>query len=178
MIFKPPVEELYEGSNPLQPIKSATGYFLLGMLPEALEELDRLLPEREDSEEALSLRGSIYFGMEAWTELMKIASVLVKECPEVSQYWIWLGHATRMLHWYAESEAVLNQALVIHQFDPMLYFCLACTAAQQGEMLAARSRLISALALDVNVCFLAMVEPDLQPLWIDLEVERQNSESQ
>ena len=102
--------------------------------------------------------------------------MLVRGWPEVGQYWIWLGHTTRMLHWYSESKSVLSQGLELHPFEPMLYFSLACTEAQQGNMIAARSRLISALALDHDICFLAMADPDLQPLWADLEDERRRPE--
>jgi hypothetical protein len=174
MLVNFPADDLCGTDDQLRLIRAASGYADLNLFQEALDELDSMSPELKHAEEVLSLRGTIYLALESWFDLLDIALILVKERPDVCQYWIWLGHTMRMLKWYSDSESVLLQALVLHQFEPMIYFTLACDAARQGDLDSARSRLVSALALDHDICFMAMVDPDLQPLWADLVEDRQD----
>jgi tetratricopeptide (TPR) repeat protein len=169
MLVKLPAEGLCGTYQDLWPVKAAWGYCDLNMFQEALDELGRVPPELKNTEVVLSLRGTVLLALERWDELIELASLLVKERAEVVQYWIWLGHAMRMLDRHDEAEIMMNEAVILHPFEPMIYFTLACCASRQGDIRCARTRLVSALALDYNICFIAMADPDLQFLWADLD---------
>jgi hypothetical protein len=50
----------------------------------------------------------------------------------------------------------------------MIHFNLACYAAQTGDLVAARERLVQAEALEPGTVLLALADPDLEPLWAEL----------
>jgi Tfp pilus assembly protein PilF len=147
-------------------LQEATGYFQLGMFDVALEEVEALAPEIRNSTPAAELEAAIYCETKDWSSLRKMAAKLVIANPADSQNWIWLGYATRRCESITAAEKVLLDALQVHDSEPMIHFNLACYAAQNGELGAARERLFRAIALDPDVKQMALYDPDLEPLRI------------
>jgi Tfp pilus assembly protein PilF len=146
-------------------LDSAVGYLQLGMVAEAHAEIDAIPAEVNSSMDVLSLRACVYLEAGAWSALREVSSLLASSCPEESQHWIWLGHATRRCQSLAAAQRVLRDALILHSEEAAIHFNLACYAAQAGNLTAAREHLIDAIRLHPDVPRMALKDPDLEPLW-------------
>jgi predicted Zn-dependent protease len=153
-------------------IESAMGYYELGMFDDAHAEIERLSPKVYCSKGVLSLRASVYAEANWWERLYEVARVLVNKWPGECDHWILLGCASRRCQSIAESNDVLLEALIFHEFEPLIYFYLACNSASSGDVASARHQLTNALLLDPEIGNIAMEDADLAPVW--LEMERKN----
>ena len=146
-------------------LEAALGYLHLGMPEEAHEELDAIPPERKTEPLVLRARAFIYCEMKEWESLRDVSAFLVSILPEDSQHWIWLGFAARRCGSIPEAERILLDAVRRHPGEAILYFNLACYAAQTARVPLARERLAEAIRLDPTITKMAVDDPDLQPLW-------------
>ena len=152
-----------------QLLQPAIGYFQLGMMEEANEEIAALQPEAKSERIVLTLQVDIYGGSSSWQRMREVAGFLTHEWPDDSQHWISLAYATRRCRSIMEAEVILLKAAELHPKEPMIHFNLACYAAQTGELVTARERLAQAEMLDPSIRMMALEDPDLEPLWADLE---------
>ena len=150
-------------------LQPAIGYLQLGMLEEADEVIEALPPEARSEQIVLALQVDIFGGTFSWPRMREAAGLLTHAWPENSQYWISLAYATRRCRSIAEAELILLEAVKLHPKESMIHFNLACYAAQTGELAVARERLSQAETLDPGARTMALRDPDLEPLWADLE---------
>ncbi|MEX1049776.1 MAG: hypothetical protein WED15_09620 [Akkermansiaceae bacterium] len=153
-------------------IESAMGYYELGLFDDAHNELENLSRKLYGSKAILTLRASIYAEANWWDRLFEVARVLVNRWPGECDHWILLGCASRRCQSITDSNDVLLEALIFHEFEPLIYFYLACNSASSGDVASARHQLTNALLLDPGIGTIAMEDADLAPVW--LEMERQN----
>jgi predicted Zn-dependent protease len=152
-----------------QCLQPAIGYLQLGMMEEANEVIEALPHEAKTEKIVLELQVEIYGRTASWQQMREVAGFLAHEWPEDSQHWISLAYATRRCRSIAEAELILLQAVKLHPREPMIHFNLACYAAQTGELAAARERLAQAEMLYPSARVMALKDPDLKPLWPDLD---------
>lgn len=150
-------------------IDRAIGYIELGMYHDAHEEIESLAPALYSSKAILCLRASLYLEANWWKPLHEVARVLVNRWPGDCDHWILLGCASRRHISISESDDVFLEALIFHEFEPLIYFHLACNSAHMGNWADARHQLTNALLLDPDIAKIAMEDPDLAPVWIELE---------
>jgi predicted Zn-dependent protease len=153
-------------------MECAIGYYELEMFDDAHKEIESLSQKLHDSKAVLSLRASIYAEANWWDRLHTVARVLVNKWPGVCDHWILLGCASRRCQSITDSNDVLLEALIFHEFEPLIYFYLACNSASSGDVASARHQLTNALLLDPEIGHIAMEDADLAPVW--LEMERKN----
>ncbi len=149
-------------------LQPAIGYLELGMMEEANEVIDALPPEAQSEKIVLELTVHIHGATSSWERMREAAVVLTNQWPEDSQHWISLAYATRRCRSIREAEEILLEAIKLHSKEPMIHFNLACYAAQTGELNAARQWLALAEILDSSARSMALRDPDLEPLWADL----------
>lgn len=153
-------------------IESAIGYIELGMFDDAHEEIEALSPALYSSKAILCLRASLYSEANWWQPLHEVARVLVNRWPGDCDHWILLGCASRRCISISESDDVFLEALIFHEFEPLIYFHLACNSAHSGNFAGARHQLTNALLLDPEIAAIAMEDADLAPVWIELEQKK------
>jgi hypothetical protein len=156
-------------------IESAIGYMELGMFDDSHDEIESLSPALYSSKAVLSLRASLYSEANWWGPLHEVARVLVNRWPGDCDHWILLGCASRRCVSIAESDDVFLEALIFHEFEPLIYFHLACNSAHVGNWASARHQLTNALLLDPDIAHIAMEDPDLAPVWIEMEQQKLQS---
>ena len=138
------------------------------MMEEASELIEALPPEVKTEKMVLELQVDIYCGTASWLLMREAAGLLAHEWPDDCQHWISLAYATRRCHSITEAEQILLKAVKLHPKEPMLHFNLACYAAQTGELFTARERLAQAEMLDPRTRMMALKDPDLEQLWLDI----------
>lgn len=146
-------------------VEAALGYIQLGMFEEANDEIEQLPLEEKTSPGVLQLRAAIYSETKSWHLLREVAGFLVDSIPWDSQHWIWLAYATRRTTDISAAEVILLRALELHRGEAMIYFNLACYAAQTGRIGEGKERLQEAIRLEPDVRTVALDDPDLLPLW-------------
>lgn len=139
-------------------------YFRLRMFAEALEEVEKLPPDRMADPGVLDLRVNIYKGLGEWQLMREVADSLVRIEPEEVDYWLDLAYATRRCRGITEAEGFLLEALKRDPEDGLIHYNLACYAAQQGNLPLARDRLATAISLEAEFKGKALTDPDLEPL--------------
>lgn len=152
-------------NDPTSRLTAAHGYFELEMFQSAYDELDELPAHLKTSVEVLALRGSILFSLESWELALEVAKFLRETVPEDSQYVIWQAYATRRVSGLKAAQAILEEAKEAHALEPIVFFNLACYAAQLGNLGEAKEHLARAIDLDRGIRLLVLDEPDLEPLW-------------
>jgi len=150
--------------DPRWHLSHARGYLELGMLKDALTELNALPPALAAGEEALSLRASLHQEDRDWPALQSVSKRLVQIRPDSAGAWIMWAYATRRADSLESAERILTQARSHHPTEPTILFNLGCYACQRGELALARELVESAIALDASFVRLAATDPDLGPL--------------
>ena len=149
---------------PKRHISYAQGYLALGMVNEAAAELERITAPDSQTSEVLSLRLAVLHEQERWPDVSFLAGELVKRAPEEAALWITWAYATRRAESLPAAEKILREAEQLHPQEPTIQFNLGCYACQRGDLVAARTRVDRAIALDKKFAQLAGTDPDLAPL--------------
>lgn len=147
---------------------AAEGYLELGLMDDAISELDLLRPEDRLREEVLALRLDIYQHQGNWELGAAVADHLVKVKPEVPAYWIKWAYCSRRYQSVEQAEAILLAAAELHPMEAIIFFNLACYSSISGRIEEAKTRLAHAIKIDPEVRLSALDDEDLRPLWDSL----------
>lgn len=150
--------------DPRWHLSHARGYLELGMLKEALTELNGLPPALAASEEALALRATLHQEGKDWPALQVVSKLLVQIRPDSAGAWIMWAYATRRAESIDSAERILTEARLHHPKEPTVLFNLGCYACQKGDLATARRWVEAAIALDPAFIQLASEDDDLAPL--------------
>jgi len=151
-------------------LQAAQGYLELGMFEDASNELEAIDPEGRASPEVVAVRVAIYNVTEKWNLLEVAARHMVKVSPEEPGWWIQWAYGMRRCRSIEDANQILLDAEKLHPKDATIQFNLGCYACQQGDMEEAKRRVAAAINLDSQYRFMALDDPDLEPLWNDLAV--------
>jgi tetratricopeptide (TPR) repeat protein len=150
-------------------LQAAVGYLELGMLVEANEEIENLAPELKTSSPVLGVRLEIYRAAEKWSLMEVVARELWKRHPDEPVYWNDLAWAVRRADSINAAQKILLDAVERFPGDALTHFNIACYACQLGDIELAKTRVGKAIQLDAKFKMLALDDPDLEPLWKDIE---------
>lgn len=151
-------------------LEAALGYLELGLLDEAMAELEGIALEHRTAPETLSVWLGVYHAAEKWTEMQEVARHLVQTQPQDAQWWISLAFATRRAECLEAAQSILLEAEKAHPDEPIIQFNLGCYACQLGDTGAAQRRIRRAIELDGHCRALALADPDLAPMRESLEI--------
>jgi tetratricopeptide (TPR) repeat protein len=150
-------------------LRAAIGFIELGMLEDAVSELESLPPEDRGRSSVLALRVEIYRTAGNWLLMEVVARELWKRHPDEPVYWTNLAWAVRRLDTLVAARDILLEAVERFPGDAMTHFNLGCYACQLGDIEQAKMRVGKAIELDAKFKLLALDDPDLEPLWREIE---------
>lgn len=158
---------------PLEPddqrhLTAAEGFAELGMYLDANAELEEIDAEVRHVAEVLTVRVSIYAGLEKWELMRTVAGRLAAHDPDNAQWPISLAFATRRAQSIEAAKSILLSAVERHPKEPILHYNLACYECQLGDIEVAKARLAHACKLSEKCRLMALDDADLEPLWAAL----------
>ena len=156
---------------------AAQGYLELGMFDDALGELDQLPEEERSGELATCFRLDIYNAAKRWSEGAQVAREGIEMHPDCSHLYIMGAYAIRRAEddLQAAFDFLKSGHLCMDQSKteaPMFWFNLGCYHSLLGDMDEALKCVGTAVDFDVSYKKLALSDPDLEPLWDSMAVER------
>ena len=143
----------------------AQGWLLLenyAAAERALRAIPAVFRKRPEVEQ---FRAQLHLSAGRWARAVPLLRRLVKQAPDEPQYWVSLAFATRRAESIAKAEMILVDASRRFPHEAVIWFNLACYAAQQGDLPNALGLLRAAVNRDVAYRDLAKTDPDLAPLW-------------
>ena len=159
-------------SESTQHLQQAYGCIGSGNQLAALAELSKIAPEYRDHPAVLVTRLSLCEGAKEWATCLKLVETLLVQLPDNPIHWIQRSQYLRELGRVPEAWDQLLPAAEKFPAFWMVPYQLACFACRLGNVAAARDRLNAALELvDADsIKTRALAEPDLQPLWPEIEM--------
>jgi len=143
---------------------AAQGYRELGMVDDALAELDGLPAELERHAIVLELRLVILMQARRWNRALEASRNLCQIEPEKTIGYI---HAAFCLHELGNTiearETLLGGPTALHA-DPTYHYNLACYECRLGNLDLAQAHLDRSFQLDKKFREFARTDPDLEPL--------------
>ncbi len=115
--------------------------------------------------EVQQFRAQLHLAAGRWAQAVPLLRRLLKQEPTEPQYWVSLAFAVRRAQSIAAAETILLEARERFPQEAILWFNLACYAAQQGRAVEARDLLVEAVKREAGYRALAKTDPDLAPLW-------------
>jgi tetratricopeptide (TPR) repeat protein len=149
---------------PQRRISYAQGYLALGMVAEAAAELELLPPADAQRPEALAVRLAVLHEQKKWIDVRDLSREMVGRTPGEPALWVSWAYATRRAESLEAAEKILREAESQHPAEATIKFNLGCYACQRGDLIAARTYVDMAIALDPKFSNLAATDPDLAPL--------------
>ena len=144
---------------------AAQGYFELGMLDEALEELDTLPPGLQEGAEILQMRLFIHIREKRWLEALEISRTFCRLQPEETLGFIHAAFCLHELRRTAEAKAFLLAGPAALLNEATYHYNLGCYDAVLGNIEEAQAHLRTSFKLDGKFREYARTDPDLQPVW-------------
>lgn len=161
--------------NALEPpaslyLDAARGWYLLGCLKEALNDLQHIPPELQVHPDVLEVRFAICARARKWIVCMEIAAAMLDLAPERPTTWI---NSALTLHELKQTEDAWEAlAAVQERFPdvPGIPYNLACYACRLGRFDESRLQLQRAVRIGgAEFHKLALENNDLQPLWHEIK---------
>lgn len=150
----------------LMRLEAAKGWFLLGTLKEAHQELNAISREQQAHPDVLEVRFAVFSKAQKWPVCMEIAAALLDLAPERPTAWL---NSAFTLHEMRQTEDALNALhFVSDKFPdvPTIPYNLAVYACCLGRLDDSRKWLHRALTLGgAEFRQRALEEAELKPLW-------------
>lgn len=152
----------------MQPIEKALtcaeGYMQLGLLDEALEELERLTASERLLPECLHLEVAVLVRAEQWLDALERSEELIRRAPQSHHGYL---HASFCLHELGRTLEARNRLLAAPVFvteHALFYYNLACYEAQLKNPGEAANLLRIAFRRDASLREVALGDRDLAPV--------------
>ena len=152
-------------------LNAAEGWFGLGDLVSASDELEKITPAFRAHPAVLLLRCKIYQAAKKWGYLIEISQTLIEQLPKLAEAWIHRSYALHELNQTREAFDLLLPAAKKFPKLPVIPYNLACYACQLGKLEDAMKQIEQAIDLadkknDIRLD--ALEDPDLEPLWLQI----------
>lgn len=144
--------------------EAAVGYFELGMVEAALQELDQLPASDQSETEVLELRSVIHQQTGRWAEAARAFQALCARRDAELEHFIGWGCCLYELGDYDEARRALLSAPEPVRQSGLWNYHLACYEALTGHRDAARERAEQAIRLDPCLRHMAHQNSNLAPL--------------
>ena len=150
----------------------AAGWFELGNIPEAREELKRIDAAFALHPSVLRVRWMLDSSEKNWESALKVAQELVKVDPSLPEGWLNKAYASRRVRDGGVKVALeaLRPALETFPEEPTIPYNLACYACQLQNLDEARKYLKRAFSVGGKKAMkqMALGDEDLKPLWPEI----------
>lgn len=151
-------------------LEAAKGWFILGDLVEARNELNCIAKKFLEHPDVLEVEFAIAAKKRAWTRCMDIAAALLERAPDRPTAWV---NCAITLHQLKQTQEAWDALYTVRDRFPKVSsipYNLACYACQLGRMDDSRHWLKRALNVGgKRMRTLALEDPDLQPLWDEIK---------
>ena len=152
-------------------LNAAEGWFGLGDLVSASDELEKITPAFRAHPAVLLMRCKIYQAAKRWGYLIEISETLIEQLPKLADAWIHRSYALHELNQTREAFDLLLPAAKKFPKLPVIPYNLACYACQLGKLEDAMKQIEQAIDLagkknDIRLD--ALEDPDLEPLWLQI----------
>ncbi len=152
-------------------LSAAIGWLELGNPREAAAELERLTATGRQHPEVLDVQWRIGAEQKDWNAALQFAKRLIELHPENPSGWL---HQSFSLHELERTAEAYQQLLKVADKFPKIstvtynLACYACQLGQHYEAFRWLERTVQLLGQD-QVRRMALKDPDLQPLWKEIE---------
>ncbi len=146
-------------------LQAAQGYFELGMLDDALTELDTLPADLQEGAAVLQMRLFIHMREKRWPEALDISRTFCRVQPEETLGFIHAAFCLHELRRTAEAKALLLAGPAALLNEATYHYNLGCYDAVLGNIEEAQGHLRTSFRLDGKFRDYARTDPDLQPVW-------------
>ena len=147
-----------------QIVRIAEGYSELGMLDDALEQIDHLDSEHQDRSEILRMRVDILIRKRRWPDALQLSERFSAVNPDQPYGYV---HAAFCLHEMGrtlEAKQTLLQGPAALLEEPVYYYNLACYETVLGNVEQAKTYLRASFRLNKSFREMAKKDPDLDPI--------------
>jgi predicted Zn-dependent protease len=145
-----------------QKFRIAEGYAELGMLEDALTQLDELDPEYHDRLEILRMRVDVLLQKREWQNGLQLSLRICAVHPGESCGYIHAAFCLHELGSTSEAKKTLLAGPARLLDEPVYYYNLACYETVLGNLEQAKVYLRASIRLDKSFRELAKGDPDLQ----------------
>ena len=146
-------------------LQAAQGYFELGMLDDALTELDTLPADLQEGAAVLQMRLFIHMREKRWPEALDISRTFCRVQPEETLGFIHAAFCLHELRRTAEAKALLLAGPAALLNEATYHYNLGCYDAVLGNIEEAQGHLRTSFRLDGKFRDYARTDPDLRPVW-------------
>jgi tetratricopeptide (TPR) repeat protein len=152
-------------------LNAAEGWFGLGDLVSASDELEKITPTFRAHPAVLLMRCKIYQAAKKWGYLIEISQTLIEQLPKLAEAWIHRSYALHELNQTREAFDLLLPAAKKFPKLAVIPYNLACYACQLGKLEDAMKQIEQAIDLadkknDIRLD--ALEDLDLEPLWLQI----------
>jgi predicted Zn-dependent protease len=145
-----------------QTVRIAEGYSELGMLDDALIQLDQIDTEHQDRLEILRLRVDILLRKQDWADALGLSLRLCDMNPNQPFGFVHAAFCLHELGRTSEAKQTLLDGPASLLDEPVYYYNLACYDTVLGNLEQAKVYLRASFRLDKSFQQLAKKDPDLQ----------------
>ena len=147
---------------------AAQGYFELGMLEDAVAELESLPVSMRERMEVLQMRLFIHMRARRWDDALEISHVLCRVSPEETLGFIHAAFCLHELGRTSEAKALLLAGPSALLDEATYHYNLGCYDAALGNIEDAQAHLRASFKLDRKFREFAKTDPDLKTVWNSL----------
>jgi Flp pilus assembly protein TadD len=158
------VSRLFQLREDFKHAECAVGYANLGMVDDALEELELLSPSMAADGGVMEFKLRLLERGQKWSDAASLAAKLATSHPNEARWFVAWAFAKRRSDSIETASKILSEAASLHPKDPLIQFNLGCYAAQRGDLNAAQTHVRRAIELNHDLEKLAHEDPDLEPL--------------
>ncbi len=145
-------------------LEAASGYYELGMISEALEEMNAIPDEDQQEPDVLFFRIALLLQQRNWSDALEYCETLTRLHPQKTEGYIHQAYCLHELKRTAEArKTLLSGPKKLHK-NPLYHYNLACYAAALGNRDEAQQLLETSLRMDPSLRETAAQDPDLEPL--------------
>ena len=155
-------------------VRAAEGWLELGNPLEARRELDQLAAPIHKHPEVLEMRWRIQAATREWDACLDTATTIRRLAPDRPSGWSLGAYALHQLKRTAEARQHLLAVVDRFPNDLLMHYNLACYECLLGRLPEAWRWLQLALRVGPNLhlTLAALGDPELQPLWLEIEAHR------
>jgi len=151
-----------------QTVRIAEGYSELGMLDDAIAQLDQLDAVHQDRLEILRLRVDILLRKQDWKDALQLSLRFCAMNPNQPYGYVHAAFCLHELGRTSEAKQTLLDGPAVLLDEPVYYYNLACYDAVLGNLEQAKVYLRASFRLDKSFQQLAKKDPDLKQIRDDL----------
>jgi tetratricopeptide (TPR) repeat protein len=152
---------------------AAEGFLELGLLEDAVAELNHIPPTQRLHIDVLQFRWQLEATRTDWDAALTVARDLLRFAPDNGANWLHYAYALRRARdgGLDKAFAALEPAAQTFLAEPVIPFNLACYACQMGNLDQARQWLLRSIAIGGKkyITLMALNDDDLKPLWKEIE---------